>query len=280
MESTNKYIQYIESHPDLQQKFNQLWIERFYQNYKPQEYIARFFVLKHNNVHIGIVESERPNSATYLYSFSSEYINLCCYIYMQDFADPYINRDYSKEDKKTLHKLVEIKDNYGIEEFYNEHLVPIKKRCYFSAEIKHSTFQEWSNNLERNIKLLECNLYKTDYSFRRLISHLTKREKCFDQNEYSNKSITNKQKKNKNAKKNIKHKKEYDPAIYFNKSIYEIGKILDIHPFRLQTILTNRNKLNIESTKQILTMEEVSLCKNTLSELFYLKKKKDEKINC
>ena len=49
---------------------------------------------------------------------------------------------------------------------------------------------------------------------------------------------------------------KYDPKTYFNKSIEEVGRLLSVNPFRLQTILNNRNKLGIESTKHILSAEE------------------------
>ena len=62
-----------------------------------------------------------------------------------------------------------------------------------------------------------------------------------------------------------------------DKSIEEVGRLLSVNPFRLQTILNNRNKLGIESTKHILSAEEISLCKNTLTELYFIKIK-DKKL--
>ena len=92
----------------------------------------------------------------------------------------------------------------------------------------------------------------------------------------SRKTLTHeKEKKNKQKKATSKSKKsitpKYDPKTYFNKSIEEVGRLLSVNPFRLQTILNNRNKLGIESTKHILSAEEISLCKNTLTELYFIK---------
>lgn len=285
MNNNNPYIQYIEAHPELQKKFNQIWIERFYQNNRIQEYLVKFYVLKHDDTYIGIVESERPYSATYLYYFPCRYINLCCYIYRQDFAEPYINRDYSKEEKEELQHLINMKDKYGIERFHDEHLIPIKYRHYFKNEIKHTNIQEWSKDLENNIQRTTAkekyntnntslnnifHILEEHFDFKSLISKLLKEEYCQKTDIKIQPKKKNKQKKaTSKSKKSITPK--YDPKTYFNKSIEEVGRLLSVNPFRLQTILNNRNKLGIESTKHILSAEEISLCKNTLTELYFIK---------
>ena len=109
MNNNNPYIQYIEAHPELQKKFNQIWIERFYQNNRIQEYLVKFYVLKHDDTYIGIVESERPYSATYLLNaviplFLLCY-NLCCYKALQNLVCRYNNIDLYIYKGSSINKL-------------------------------------------------------------------------------------------------------------------------------------------------------------------------------
>lgn len=96
----NPYTDYLDKHParrkDYQNILNtkQLWIDRqCTTNGQLSEYYAYFYLLQYNKKYLGIVESERPNSATYLYNFPNNNIILYSYIYRTHLADPDISRE-------------------------------------------------------------------------------------------------------------------------------------------------------------------------------------------
>ena len=267
MEQKSKYLEYLENHPALIKKFNQTWIERYFTGNIIKESIAYFYVYKFTNKYIGILESERPNTSTYIYSFPSNYINLCCYIYQNDLGNPYINRDYSDEEKEELdniNKLTNIYENYEyeskLEEFTENHCKPIKYKDYFQGEIKHIDFEYWSEQIELVIqdhiipdsrKIHKVN--KLDYESQlyalliavierqetsSLIQHLLKQEK--GKSEKINQEKQEK-KKNKSSKQRVSIKDLY------NKKVSEISKICNIKEDKLIHLLNYKNNKNITS---------------------------------
>ena len=103
-----------------------------------------------------------------------------------------------------------MKDKYGIEQFHDDHLRPIKYRYYFKNEIKHTNIQEWSKDLENNIqRTIAKEKYNTNNTslndifhileeyldFQSLISKLLKEEKCQKTDINTQPKKKNKQKK-------------------------------------------------------------------------------------
>ena len=93
----NVYTDYLIKH--FARKAVQFWKDRQYVDRKDTshrqitEYDAFFVILEYNGKYLGVVESLRPDSATYLYDFPDKNILLYSYIYKTDFADPAIFRE-------------------------------------------------------------------------------------------------------------------------------------------------------------------------------------------
>lgn len=181
IEKENPYLEYLGQHPKLKKK--SVWIDSQFDNKKNiSEYLAFFYVFEYEKEHIGIVESLRPNSATYLYSFPNEYTRLYEYVYKNHFGNPYIKREYSEEEKKELEEVKRLvkekekekkissssksfEDNYRnyymdpdiedlkerIEDINLNIHKPIKQRHYFVDEIPHADTDTWIIGLENTI---------------------------------------------------------------------------------------------------------------------------------
>lgn len=110
-----------------------------------------YYVLKLGDNYYGLIESERPNTATYIFSIYEDWITLCRYIQLNDFLNPFINRDYSDEQYNELKDINEYDEDVIdclIEEFQEENLTPIKYNDFFLAEVKHTTPDEWIKQIE------------------------------------------------------------------------------------------------------------------------------------
>ncbi|TGY63916.1 hypothetical protein [Parabacteroides distasonis] len=162
MEEQNLYLEYLENHPKWKTKEG--WLDREYDsNQNITEYIAYFYVLKYENTYIGILESTRPNAATYIYSFPDTYIQLRTFLYKTHLTEPYIKREFSTEDKEEIKRIVAALNDKDFiecsdeeEELDNEltfilSYKPIKYRHYFIDEIEHGDITKWKAQLENTI---------------------------------------------------------------------------------------------------------------------------------
>lgn len=162
MEERNLYLEYLENH--LKLEIQEGCLDREYDsNQNITEYLAYFYVLKYENTYIGILESTRPNAATYIYSFPDTYIQLRTFLYKTHLSEPYIKREFTAEDKEEIKRIVTaLKDKDLIEcsdeeEELEDELAaflsykPIKYRHYFIDEIEHNDITTWKNQLENAI---------------------------------------------------------------------------------------------------------------------------------
>ena len=164
------YLNYLDEHPHFYAK--EQWIDKQYTvNDDISEYAATFYILRYDKKYIGVVESSRPNTATYLYSLPDrkKQIGLYAYVYEQHLADPLISRDmndfyreivkkgnqwlrdkqkWEKEDPDYL-MCVDYEQEEGY--FLYNPRTPIKYRTYFIDEVPHVPFKDWSNRLENVI---------------------------------------------------------------------------------------------------------------------------------
>ena len=164
------YLNYLDEHPHFYAKEH--WIDRQYTtNGDISEYAATFYILQYDEKFIGVLESSRPNTATYLYSFPDDkkLMGLYAYVYERHLAEPLISRDmndFYKEIVKKGNQLLRDKqkwekenpdylmcDDYEQAEecFLYNPCTPIKYRSYFIDEVRHVTFKDWSNRLENAI---------------------------------------------------------------------------------------------------------------------------------
>lgn len=283
MEQKSKYLEYLENHPALINEFNQIWIERYFIGDNIiKESIAHFYVYKFTNKYIGILESERPNTSTYIYIFPSDYINLCCYIYQNDLGNPYINRDYTDEEMKELDEIYKLENHVAfkceLDNFTDNHYKPLKYKDYFQGEIKHIDFEYWSEQIELaiqdhiipdNRKIHKVN--KLDYESQlytlsiavierqetsSLIQHLLKQEKGKSEKIKQEKQ---EKKKNKSSKQRVSIKDLY------NKKVSEISKICNIKEDKLIHLLNYKNNKNITSN-YIVSDYDIDIFKNHFTE--------------
>ena len=161
----NIYVDYLDKHPSLKSK--QTWLDRqLLSNGKLSTYIAYFYILQYENCenqYVGIVESTRPHSGTYIYMLPNNHVRLYSYIYKRHFEEPFIRR---KPDQEYIDIIARINRNLEFEdEDYTESKLsedlektiknpfkPIKCRKYFFKEIPHTNITEWGNNIESTIK--------------------------------------------------------------------------------------------------------------------------------
>lgn len=283
MEQKSKYLEYLENHPALINEFNQIWIERYFIGDNIiKESIAHFYVYKFTNKYIGILESERPNTSTYIYIFPSDYINLCCYIYQNDLGNPYINRDYTDEEMKELDEIYKLENHVAfkckLDNFTDNHYKPLKYKDYFQGEIKHIDFEYWSGQIElaiqdhiipdnRNIHKVnkldyESQLYVLSIAVierqetSSLIQHLLKQEKGKSEKIKQEKQ---EKKKNKSSKQRVSIKDLY------NKKVSEISKICNIKEDKLIHLLNYKNNKNITSN-YIVSDYDIDIFKNHFTE--------------
>lgn len=89
--SREDYIEYLKNHPNLD--CCEDWKDCQLSNGRLSTYKAYFYILRYDQTYVGVLESERPYSATYLYRLPNKYCYLYSYIYSNDLADPYIPRE-------------------------------------------------------------------------------------------------------------------------------------------------------------------------------------------
>ena len=341
------YINFIEK--NLPCKSRQNWIDRQYtSDGQLSEYVADFFILKYDQKYLGILESERPNSATYLYDFPNNNIQFYSYIYRIHLAEPYITRDANTRYiyrvkcinlllklKNILQKKNEIllteeeqcllkhiaddyiefeKDNIKSVNNVLENLIglkawtPIKYRNYFVGDIDHyKDVNKWSIELEDMIaKHIAGDYRKKEYKYyinseNEWDVFLAKFPQVVEDNEYiiiekeiednykkrnkiTNKEqddSTNKKASNLNAGKRVKEKKAEDKdksnsiIDLYNKSIQYIAYKYHVSPHSLLSMIQHRiTSVKVESIEDILTPEQVTLCKRIFDELEVINNKK------
>ena len=303
------YLNYLDEHPHFYAKEH--WIDRQYTTTGDiSEYVATFYILRYDKKHIGVVESSRPNTATYLYSFLfDKFIDLYAYVYKRHLAEPRIGRDmdsfyegivkkgnqllrdkqkWEKENPEYL-----MCDDYEQDEewfLYNPY-TPIKYRSYFIDEIPHVTFKDWSNRLGNTISTylkdetkklkwlddgIDLNLFSNVYE--RMLYVLIKSNRDVDDimnmiGYRGEKVIESKKKSQEVVLKNDSKNSDYNPENLFNKTVKEIAFLYHIHPNSLLPILQRRYRLKIEDIYHPMTPEEISLCRRTLEELHHINNK-------
>lgn len=303
------YLNYLDEHPHFYAKEH--WIDRQYStNGDISEYVATFYILQYDKKYIGVVESSRPNTATYLYSFLfDKFIDLYAYVYKRHLAEPRIGRDmdsfyegivkkgnqllrdkqkWEKENPEYL-----MCDDYEQDEewfLYNPY-TPIKYRSYFIDEIPHVTFKDWSNRLENTISTylkdgtkkskwlddgIDLDLFSS--SFESMFYIIRKSYMDVDDIirmiDYRGEKVSESQKKSQNWEVKSDGKDlDYKPENLFNKTVKEIAFLYHIHPNSLLPILQRRHRLKIEDIYHTMTPEEISLCRRTLEELHHINNK-------
>lgn len=308
------YLNYLDEHPHFYAKEH--WIDRQYTvNDDISEYSATFYILRYDKKYIGVVESLRPNTATYLYSLPDrkKQIGLYAYVYEQHLADPLISRDmndfYRDIVKKGNQLLRDMrkweKENPEYlmcwEEEENEFLynprTPIKYRTYFIDEIPHVSFESWSNRLENVISAylkngtqkrkwlddgIDLDLFSDDLS--RFIYICIKSNRDVDEIGMIdfrkwNIAIPQPQNKSRNIVLNTQEVDKdgtYMPENLFGKTVKEVAFLYHYHPYKLLQILQERHRLRIVGVNHPMTPEEISLCRRTLEELHHINNKSHE----
>ena len=164
-----EYVEYLDNHPNL--VIRQNCLDRQLVCGQMSAYYAYFYILRFNQMYIGVLESARPHSATYLYEFPDANYHLHSLFYRNDLAEPYILREpdnrYIEQIEKinqllkeknelesegfeeTEGRMEEIKEE--LEELTSKVISPIKYRDYFIDEVVHLTLNEWIVKLEKTI---------------------------------------------------------------------------------------------------------------------------------
>lgn len=307
------YLNYLDEHPHFYAKEH--WIDRQYTtNGDISEYAATFYILQYDEKFIGVLESSRPNTATYLYSFPDDkkLMGLYAYVYERHLAEPLISRDmndFYKEIVKKGNQLLRDKqkwekenpdylmcDDYEQAEecFLYNPCTPIKYRSYFIDEVRHVTFKDWSNRLEDAISAylkdgtkkskwlddgIDLNLFSN--SFERMFYILHKSymdvDDIMSMIDYRGEKVTDSKKNSQEVVLRADGKDlDYRPENLFNKTVKEIAFLYHVHPNSLLPILQRRHRLKIEDIYHPMTPEEISLCRRTLEELHHINNKSHE----
>ena len=158
----NIYVDYLDKHPSLKSK--QTWLDRqLLSNGKLSTYIAYFYILQYENCenqYVGIVESTRPHSGTYIYMLPNNHVRLYSYIYKRHFEEPFIRRKPDQEYidiMKKINRKIDTDENYvdelqeDLEETIEDPFKPLKCREYFLKEIAHTNITKWSKIIESTI---------------------------------------------------------------------------------------------------------------------------------
>lgn len=306
------YIEYLDTHPNM--RCRKGWIDRQYDsNGRISEYIAYFYILRYNEKYIGVVESGRPNSATYIYGFPNKNIELYSYVYEQHFAEPYISREpdaYYIDRIQKINQLLKMKADKEVddpdldeidEELHNLTgvFVPIKCRDYFLGEVAHTNIEKWTTNLENiiaqyilgtyNKKPLD-NIQCDDASIEetgRMCEHLYDYDlaQCMqseiEDNYKKTLNINAGKSKNKNSRKKsnkeIVKNTDYDLTSLFGKSIREIASVFRISPYKLLSMIQQRiSSIHVDSIKSKLDANQISLCQRIFEELWSINQKNNE----
>ena len=293
------------------------------------------------------MESERPNSATYLYDFPNNNIQFYSYIYRTHLAEPYIPMDVdeyyiqwikrinlllklknslkehnrislTKEERYLLKQIEDENDEFDrfdkrsvedeLDNFTGRNAwTPIKYRTYFIGEIEHKEVKEWGMELEDMIaKHIAGDYRKKEYKYyinseNEWDVFLAKFPQVVEDNEYiiiekeiednykKRNKITNKEQDesaNKKASKlntgkRVKEKKAEDKdksnsiIDLYNKSIQYIAYKYHVSPHSLLSMIQHRiTSVKVESIEDILTPEQVTLCKRIFDELEVINNKK------
>ena len=145
--SRSVYLEYLSKHIAHRQAMNNLfmyatqqWLDRQYTSDKRiSEYIAVFFILRYGDKYLGVVESTRPNSATYLYNFPNKNVLLYSSFYRNDFAEPYILREPDRtymDRKQYIKQLFQVKLFIQTADRENCDLTQQEKRFCFQVLLK------------------------------------------------------------------------------------------------------------------------------------------------
>ena len=307
------YLNYLDEHPHFYAKEH--WIDRQYTtNGDISEYAATFYILRYDKKHIGVVESSRPNTATYLYSFPDDkkLMGLYAYVYERHLAEPRIGRDmdsFYEEIVKKGNQLLRDKqkwekenpeylmcDDYEQDEewfLYNPY-TPIKYRSYFIDEVPHITFKDWANRLEDAISAylkdgtkkskwlddgIDLNLFSNSFEGMFYIVHKSYMDvdDIMSMIDYRGEKVTESKKKSQEVVLRADGKDlDYRPENLFGKTVKEIAFLYHVHPNSLLPILQRRHRLKIEDIYHPMTPEEISLCRRTLEELHHINNKSHE----
>lgn len=166
----NIYIEFLDKQDYLRKEY---WLDRQYtSNGQITEYQAYFYIVNYKEKFFGIVESERPNSATYVYDFPDKNIKLHSYIYKNHFAEPYIQRDadaYYIDKIKRINVLYKLRDKIKLQEFKE-----IIEDEEIEPEVKENYYFEWKKYTQKiepegNIKIKEITF---DEEEKRLIQQI------------------------------------------------------------------------------------------------------------
>ena len=306
------YIEYLDTHPNM--RCRKGWIDRQYDsNGRISEYIAYFYILRYNEKYIGVVESGRPNSATYIYGFPNKNIELYSYVYEQHFAEPYISREpdaYYIDRIQKINQLLKMKADKEVddpdldeidEELHNLTgvFVPIKCRDYFLGEVAHTNIEKWTINLENIIAQYILGTYNKkplddiqcdDASIEetgRMCEHLYDYDlaQCMqseiEDNYKKTLNINAGKSKNKNSRKKsnkeIVKNTDYDLTSLFGKSIREIASVFRISPYKLLSMIQQRiSSIHVDSIKSKLDANQISLCQRIFEELWSINQKNNE----
>lgn len=307
------YLNYLDEHLHFYAK--EQWIDKQYTvNDDISEYVATFYILRYDKKYIGVVESSRPNTATYLYSLPDrkKQIGLYAYVYEQHLGDPLISRDmndFYREIVKKGNQWLRDKQKWEKEDpgylmcvdyeqeeeyfLYNPR-TPIKYRTYFIDEVPHVTFKDWSNRLENAISAylkdgtkkskwlddgIDLDLFSS--SFESMFYIVRKSSMDMDDImsmiDYRGEKVTESKKKSQEVVLRADGKDlDYRPENLFNKTVKEIAFLYHVHPNRLLPILQRRHRLKVEDIDHPMTPEEISLCRRTFEELHHINNKSHE----
>ena len=152
----NIYIEFLDKQDYLWKEY---WLDRQYtSNGQITEYRAYFYVVNYKEEFFGIVESERPNSATYVYDFPDKNLILHSYIYSNHFAEPYILRDV---DAYYMNRIKRINVLYKlIDRIRTKELKEIIEDEEIEPEVKENYFYAWKEYIQKmepegNVKIKE-----------------------------------------------------------------------------------------------------------------------------
>lgn len=121
------------------------WTERYFVNDVLYSHKANFYVLKYRGLKFGVLESDRPNTATYIYVYTTKDIERQTTEFKNDIENPQIDRDYPKtevnKDSIFLNISQAILDG-------NTKNIPIKYKYYYLDYVSHhSSFIIWNKRL-------------------------------------------------------------------------------------------------------------------------------------